>query len=155
MAYTDYSTVTADSAEQLATALTASIAQGWQPFGNPVCLTLNQTNKSFQLIQAIVKGTPDGSGGSNPVSSADITDATATGKAVLTSADQAAARTALGAGTSDFAGSYNDLADKPTIPTAPANGDAAKLLAGTDTTQSLWSAKLISDEIKRQIAAIP
>lgn len=36
------------------------------------------------------------------------------------SADQKAqARTNIGAGTSDFSGSYNDLSDKPTIPTVP------------------------------------
>ena len=158
MAYTDYSTITADSPEELATAITASVAAGWQPYGDPVCITLQQVGKSFRLMQAVVKGTPDGGGeggGPTPVTSEDITDATATGKAVLISADAAAARTAIGAGTSNFGGSYTQLIDAPTIPPAAPVGDAAKLQAGTDTVASLWSAKMISDEIKRQIAAIP
>ncbi|EPK0080788.1 hypothetical protein [Klebsiella aerogenes] len=45
--------------------------------------------------------TPGGGGGD--VTSADITDATTIGKQVLTAADQAAARTAIGAGTSNLA----------------------------------------------------
>lgn len=42
-------------------------------------------------------------GGSGTVTSDNITDATTTGKAVLTAANQAAARTAIGAGTSNLA----------------------------------------------------
>lgn len=155
MAYTDYVTLTADSPEELHTKVIAMIPVGWQPYGNALCITLHQVDKGFQLVQAMVKGSADGGGPGGPVSSADISDASTTGKAVLTSADEAAARTAIGAGTSDFSGSYNDLSNKPTIPNAPPAGDAGKLQAGTDTTASLWSAKVISDEIKRQIAAIP
>lgn len=44
--------------------------------------------------------------------------ATTTGKAVMKAASQAAARTAIGAGTSNFSGSYTDLTNKPTIPAA-------------------------------------
>ncbi|MCO8160961.1 DUF1737 domain-containing protein [Pseudomonas sp. 21LCFQ010] len=155
MSYTHYETVFADHADELQDKMTAKISDGWQPYGNPICITLQQTHKTFQLVQAIVKGTPDGGGGSGPISSADITDASATGKSVLTSADQPAARAAIGAGTSNFSGSYVDLSNKPTIPAAPGNGDAGKLQAGTDTTQTLWTAKIIHDEIKRQISAIP
>ena len=43
-----------------------------------------------------------GSGGATTVVSANITDATATGKSVLTAASAAAARTAIGAGTSSL-----------------------------------------------------
>lgn len=43
-----------------------------------------------------------GGGGGGSVTSNSITDATATGKAVLTAANQAAARTAIGAGTSSL-----------------------------------------------------
>ncbi|MEN1985879.1 hypothetical protein [Paenibacillus hubeiensis] len=42
-------------------------------------------------------------GGSGPITSNDITDATDTGKAVLKAASAAAARTAIGAGTSSLA----------------------------------------------------
>lgn len=47
-----------------------------------------------------------------------LSGATTTGKAVLKATDAAAARTAIGAGTSTFSGSYNDLTNKPTIPAA-------------------------------------
>jgi len=67
----------------------------------------------------IVWEAPTGGGGSSSVSSDDITDATTVGKNVLTAADAAAARTAIGAGTSSFSGSYDDLTNKPTsTPTA-------------------------------------
>lgn len=42
-------------------------------------------------------------GGGGPVTAADITDATTVGRAVLTAADAAAARTAIAAGTSNLA----------------------------------------------------
>ncbi|MCQ9426695.1 DUF1737 domain-containing protein [Pseudomonas sp. LJDD11] len=155
MAYTHYETVLADSSDSLNALMASRVREGWQPYGNPICIQLDQTHKRFQLVQAIVKGTPDGGGGSGPISSADISDASATGKEVLTSADQPAARAAIGAGTSNFSGSYSDLSNKPTIPAAPGTGDAGKLQAGTDTTQTLWTAKMIHDEIKRQIDAIP
>lgn len=47
--------------------------------------------------------TTGGGGGGGTVTSVDITDATTTGRAVLTAASQAAARTAIGAGTSTLA----------------------------------------------------
>lgn len=61
---------------------------------------------------AAATGTP------STVTAANITDASATGRSVLTAKDAAAARTAIGAGTSSFSGSYNDLTNKPTIPAA-------------------------------------
>lgn len=42
---------------------------------------------------------------------------------VLSSAQQAQARANIGAGTSNFSGSYNDLSDKPTIPDAVSGVD--------------------------------
>lgn len=44
--------------------------------------------------------------------------------------------------------------DIPTPTTTPTGTDA-QLQAGTDTTPRLFSAKMIHDEIARQIAAIP
>lgn len=60
----------------------------------------------------------------------DISDATTVGKAVLKAADAAAARTAIGAGTSNFSGSYNDLSNKPTIPSITQRAH----IADVDTT---------------------
>ena len=45
-----------------------------------------------------------------------LTGATDTGKRVLKATDDAAARKAIGAGTSSFSGSYDDLTNKPAIP---------------------------------------
>ena len=44
-----------------------------------------------------------------------LSGATDTGKSVLKAADAEAARTAIGAGTSSFSGSWNDLTDKPAL----------------------------------------
>lgn len=64
-----------------------------------------------------------------------ISDASTVGRSVLTAQDAAAARTAIGA-------------------SGPvATGTAAQLEAGTDTTPRLFTAKMIHDEIARQIAA--
>ena len=54
-----------------------------------------------------------------------ISDSTATGRSVLTAADAAAARTAIGAGTSSFDGQYSSLTGQPTL------GGAAALNVGT------------------------
>lgn len=90
-------------------------------------------------------------GGGGTVTSNNITDATTTGKAVLTAADAAAARTAVGAGTSSFSGAYTDLTGKPTL-AAVATSGAATDLTGTlgvahggtgvtnfGTVQTAWS----------------
>lgn len=86
----------------------------------------------------------DVSGGGD-ITSSQITDATTVGKSVLTAADQAAARTAIGAGTSNLAigtTSTTALAGNTTIPpayTLPAAttsviGGVKKLAAQADST---------------------
>lgn len=57
--------------------------------------------------------------------STQISDATTVGKAVMTAADAAAARSAIGAGTSSFDGTYSSLSGKPSL------GDAAAKNTGT------------------------
>ena len=53
----------------------------------------------------------------------------------LTDTEKSNARANIGAGTSSFSGSYNDLSDKPTIPAAAANGTyTVKTLVGSTTT---------------------
>ncbi|WP_374248064.1 hypothetical protein [Thermomonas sp.] len=54
-----------------------------------------------------------------------ISDSTATGRSVLTATDAAAARTAIGAGTSSFDGTYGALTGKPTLGTAAATDSSA------------------------------
>lgn len=53
----------------------------------------------------------------------------------LSDTEKANARANIGAGTSSFSGSYNDLSNKPTIPAAAANGTyTVKTLVGSTTT---------------------
>ena len=73
------------------------------------------------------------------VAAADITDSTATGRSVLTAADGAAARTAIGAGTSSFDGAYGSLSGTPSTfaPSAHAtdhNAGGADVLTGLAPT---------------------
>lgn len=105
MAYTEYDAVVANNAAELVTKVANLIADGWQPLGSPVAIT-----EGFQILQAVVKGSGNVSGS---ITSDSITDASDVGKAVLVSVDEAAARTAIGAGTSSFSGSYADLTNKP------------------------------------------
>lgn len=59
------------------------------------------------------------------------------GEQELAEDQQAQARKNIGAGTSSFSGSYNDLEDKPTIPTIPAalpNPNALTIKVGDTTT---------------------
>lgn len=107
----------------------------------------------FKIIDKTLKEVQDAAGGTPAITTEQITDATETGRSVLTAASQEAARQAIGAGTSDFSGSYADLENKPTIPAAPATGTAALIQAGTDTTQRLWTAAVLAAEIDRRIAA--
>ena len=66
---------------------------------------------------------------------ADISDSTVTGRAVVTAADAAAARTAIGAGTSSFSGTYADLSGKPTVfPPDPAAAQPVNAQTGTAYT---------------------
>lgn len=146
MAYTQYETVVTNTPEELAAKLAQAIAEGWQPYGSPVSIT-----EGFQVLQAVVKGSSNIGTAPGDITSDSITDASDVGKAVLVSVDAAAARIAIGSGTSDFSGSYNDLTDTPAI---PVEGDAALLEAGTDLVAHTWSAKMIHDEVARQIAAI-
>lgn len=86
----------------------------------------------------------------------DISDASAVGRQVLTATDATAARTAIGAGTSNLVigtGANQAMAGNTPIPAAPPQGTAAELEAGTSTTPKLYSAKMIHDEIARQVAA--
>ena len=62
--------------------------------------TISGTTKPLVIDEQGNLGT--GSGGATTVTSANITDATATGRSVLTATDAAAARTAIGAGTSNL-----------------------------------------------------
>ena len=82
------------------------------------------------------------SGGETTIKADDITDATDTGKALITATDADAAREAIGAGTSDFDGAYGSLTGIPseftpahhTHEIADVNGLQAALDAKADKT---------------------
>ena len=61
--------------------------------------------------------------------------------------------TATTAAAGNHKHSYNDLNDKPTIPSATAAGTRAQLDAGTDTTVRAFSAKDLHEFVAAQIAA--
>ena len=63
-------------------------------------------------------------GGTSATPSVDNLSGTGTtGKALMKATDADAARKVIGAGTSNFSGSYNDLKDKPAQYTLPAAGN--------------------------------
>ncbi|WP_414121497.1 hypothetical protein [Corynebacterium nuruki] len=104
----------------------------------------------------------------SPAPTADtLSGATTVGKSVLKATDAAAARAAIGAGTSslalgdtattaakgDHTHAYADLTGKPTIPSATPAGTRAQLDAGTDTVVRAFSAKDIAEFVAAQITA--
>ncbi|HHA2772109.1 TPA: head fiber protein [Stenotrophomonas maltophilia] len=100
MALDDYTILVSDTPEGLTAKVKAAAAAGLLPFGS---IAVDVSQKHF--AQAMVKGDVAGGGGGGggggtlPITADNITDASAVGKQVLTAADQAAARTAIGAGT--------------------------------------------------------
>lgn len=88
------------------------------------------------------------------IESADITDATATGRNLITAATQAAARTAIGAGTSslalgttastakagNYAPAWDEVTGKPAVIAAGADAAAARTAIGAGTPYTLPAA---------------
>ena len=88
------------------------------------------------------------SGGIDPstltIASNKITDSTATGRAVLTAATQAAARTAIGAGTGN---GTSNLAIGTTSTTAAAGNDSRLSNTRTPTDGTVTTAKLVDGSV--------
>ncbi|OZG57007.1 hypothetical protein BTIS_1669 [Bifidobacterium tissieri] len=86
-----------------------------------------------------------------------LSGATTVGKAVMGAADTAAARKAIGAGTSSFSGSYTDLTNKPTIPAAATwaniSGKPAPAAAITDLAAGA-DAAAITAAVNKAFAAL-
>ncbi|SEF28542.1 hypothetical protein ABL840_26630 [Variovorax sp. NFACC27] len=144
MAITEYRLVHAPM-NQIDTIMAARIAEGFQPFGPPFAVALYPD----EVVQVVIKGTPDGgSGGPSTVTSDDITDASAIGRSVLTSADAAAVRSAIGAGTSslaigttaatakagNYAPAWSEVTSKPAVIAAGADAAAARTAIGAGTS---------------------
>jgi hypothetical protein len=65
----------------------------------------------------------------------------------LTSSDAAAARSAIGAGTSSFSGAYGDLSGKPTLPSGA--------IVGTTDTQTLTNKRITARVLTLASSATP
>lgn len=102
-----------------------------------------------RLVGTAIKAVNDeASGGTGEVTSADITDATTVGVEVLTATDAAAARSAIGAGTSSLvvgttaatakAGNYQptweQVTNKPAVIGAGADAASARAAIGAGTS---------------------
>ncbi|MDM4786264.1 hypothetical protein [Pseudomonas aeruginosa] len=98
MAYTAYRVLKAPI-DQIERFMTEAIADGWQPLRAPILLYPDDK----AVYQALVKGTPDGSG-TGPVTIVveDIADASVIGKSLLTAVNEEDGRAAIGAGTSNL-----------------------------------------------------
>lgn len=143
MSITDYKLIEADSAEALTAAVAEAMGDGYQPFGQPVSRVRAEFN-SWTYAQAVIKGTPDSGGGSGGTVTVDnITDATATGKAVLKSADATAARTAIGAGTSSLA-----------IGTTGTTAAAGNRAAAAGTTGMVLKGAAVADSAATDVAGV-
>lgn len=119
--------------EQLAEA----VLDGFSPHGDIITLP------EGDYVLVLVKG-GDSGGGTGDITTAQITDATTVGKSVLTAADAAAARTAIGAGTSNlaigttsttakagnYAPTWTEVTGKPAVIGAGADAAAARAAIG-------------------------
>ena len=85
------------------------------------------------------EGEPYGGGGGEAATVDTLGGATETGKSLMKASNAAAARSAIGAGTSSFSGSYDDLTSKPTIPTA-ATTTAAGIVKKSSAVSAVASA---------------
>lgn len=118
----------------------ATFAQAYIDFLNTDWGTSHTLGQTIAFTDRLVNGTFALASHTHVAN--DISNATTVGKNVLTAATQSAARTALGAGTSSFSGDYNDLVNKPTIPTTATfyNGTSLvsnpKIVQKTGTTGS-------------------
>lgn len=78
-------------------------SSGWGPILNSYISALETLVNAINVRLTTVEATGGGGGGGGPITAAQITDSTATGRSVITAASAAAARTAIGAGTSSLA----------------------------------------------------
>ena len=127
MSVTNYETVVADNHNDLNTQMTARIADGWQPYGNPILVT-SQLGRSFQIFQAVIKGAVSGSGQQSSTAWDDIAgkptsfppeigktkDKAMAGDTVIPSAYKLTAATAKELGGVKQIGFIADLTKEPT-----------------------------------------
>lgn len=129
--------INADGLVRLSMLLADAVVGGFSPHGDIITLP------SGDYVMVLVKG-GDSGGGTGSITSAQITDASTVGKSVLTAANAAAARTAIGAGTSnlalgttsttakagDYAPAWSEITGKPAVIAAGADAAAARAAIG-------------------------
>lgn len=129
--------ISADGLVRLNEQLAAAVVGGFSPHGDIITLP------SGDYVMVLVKG-GDSGGGTGSITSAQITDASTVGKSVLTAANAAAARTAIGAGTSnlalgttsatakagDYVPTWTEVTGKPAVIGAGADQAAARAAIG-------------------------
>jgi hypothetical protein len=129
--------ISADGLIRLSMLLADAVVDGFSPHGDIITLP------SGDYVMVLVKG-GDSGGGTGDITSAQISDATTVGKSVLTAADAAAARTAIGAGTSNlaigttsttakagnYAPTWAEVTGKPAVIGAGADAAAARAAIG-------------------------
>ena len=81
----------------------------------------------------------------------DLNGASEVGKAVLAAEDAAAAREVLGAKDADYAPTWGEVKNKPSIPSEVPAGTREQLVAGTDETVRAFSAKDIHSFVDARI----
>lgn len=74
------------------------------------------------------------------------------GRSLVEASDASDAKAKLGLSTVATSGSYNDLSNKPTIPTVPALLPQAEATTGTATTQRTINAKVLKDTIDASVS---
>ena len=121
-------------------------------FNNCWVLAKHQSDKirRIQLQEARINyssGGGSGSGGGGGVVGGVVRYDT---EQILTNPQKLQARVNIGAGTSNFSGSYNDLTDTPTIPTVPTQVSAFENDAGYVNTDSMNSAIAAADQALKQ-----
>ena len=117
-------------------------------FNNCWVLAKHQSDKirRIQLQEARINyssGGGNGSGGGGGVVGGVVRYDT---EQILTDPQKLQARANIGAGTSNFSGSYNDLTDTPTIPTVPTQVSAFENDADYVNTDSMNSAIAAADQ---------
>lgn len=99
----EYVVVMRDGMSTLEAQCTALKAAGYAYYGSPCEVGGLPVQVMIKGNMPIEQGAGGGGGSGGTIVAADITDATAVGRNVLKAADQGAARTAIGAGTSNLA----------------------------------------------------
>lgn len=113
-----------------------------------------ETPINAERLNHMESGIADGQNVAAPTADT-LSGATAVGKSVMKAVDAAAARSAIGAGTSNVkigTGAGDALKGDTAIPTIPATMSASEAEAGTATTQRTISAKVLHDLIAKMIA---